>query len=261
MTDPRAIVLLGLAGLAVGAELRRTSVGQGSRLKALPAPEWSPRVGDKVSLVIHDRSTPSGFREVVGEVVRVSAARKNTSFQVQYPDGSGEERVAWMGRKEIKPVSQGSRLKAIKVDRLSRMPMKMGPGEKVNKDRAAVEPIVFEVDLKWNLWSKDDETWASRAPLAWRNLWYGIVDGQILETGESLTIITSPSKEDRTGKVSLMPSGSSGIGIDVRIYFSIEDDVGILETITVEASEEGFNEMMNRADQIEARLIRLESGK
>lgn len=56
------------------------------------------------------------------------------------------------------------------------------------------------VDLKWSLWSANEGSWEDYAPDALAALKAGIEDGEMLEHGGYIRILTAPRKEIRSGE-------------------------------------------------------------
>jgi hypothetical protein len=57
------------------------------------------------------------------------------------------------------------------------------------------------IDLKWSLWSEGMEYWEEYAPKTLAALKAGIDDGDLLEHGGYIRILTAPRKEIRSGEV------------------------------------------------------------
>jgi hypothetical protein len=155
---------------------------------------------------------------------------------------------------------------ALAKARYDAMPTK-GHSEKSNgKTRERGMPLSWEINLKHALWSKEDGVWSDYAPLTWRSIWEGIVDGKIEEHGDSMVIETRPVKKDRYGKVVFRPHGTDDRLVEVEVHFTTEvaagdEDVQSESDIfVVTADEDGFNKAMELIDEVEEAVIRLEAG-
>lgn len=127
-------------------------------------------------------------------------------------------------------------------------------------DRGSGDPQVWQIDLKHSIWSHDDGVWADRAPLVWRAIWEGIVEGKIEEHGEALVVKASGSNTDRFGEVSFRPHGEDGL-VEVDVSFKAEghdedETIDRDDAFTVTGDEDGFDEAMRRIDLVESNLIK-----
>jgi len=127
--------------------------------------------------------------------------------------------------------------------------------------RSSGEPQTWQIDLKHSLWSQEDAVWAEYAPMVWRAIWDGIVEGKIEEYNEGLTIKTTGQKTNRSGTVIFRPHGDEG-WVEVDVWFGTlegEEDVAFEDAFTVTGDEDGFDEAMRRIDAVEERVIAGES--
>ena len=140
------------------------------------------------------------------------------------------------------------------------MPTTAGSGERYNSTgRGPADPQEWKLDLKHSLWTIPDGSWSDRAPLVWRAIWEGIVEGKLDEHGETLIIHTSPSKETRWGQVIFRSHGDPElVEVDVSFRAEGDDEEALMQedAFVVMADEEGFDEAMRRIDRAEELLIK-----
>jgi hypothetical protein len=125
--------------------------------------------------------------------------------------------------------------------------------ERVNVDRQQGDPLVFSVDLKHALWSKDRDYWQEYAPNTLAHLIAGF-DGAFDEHGDTIVIETAPRKEIRFGKVVLDPKAGT---VTVTFNSEFDDDAdiqGVWESDEFPLPET-LDEFLALVDDAEARLI------
>jgi hypothetical protein len=292
MGDGRLLTLLMLAGIA-GASVARGSRaevrgGRGRReVRILRHDEsgtrlyegddlysWQAVMNDKVLAAFYNCETGysrkggsgkgaalnAGFRALGFRRLSDAQARKIVS---RFPPDA-ELLISAQGAVDVLP--SGSRAevregRGPKVDRKAAMAGEGRGGKYASIGRGAGDPQVWEIDLKWSLWSREDGIWSDRAPQVWRAMWEGIVENAIGEWGEILTVKTAPKKEIRTGEVTFAP-GTYVPGKDtvkVTVWFHTEDDeeeqFTEYDTFEVSADEDGFDEAMRKIDEVEDALI------
>jgi hypothetical protein len=76
------------------------------------------------------------------------------------------------------------------------------------------EELTFECDLKWSLWSQDEEHWKGYCRRG--DVW-GAMKAAFLGEGPPVTVFTAPRKEIRYGRVYVTEGGATG-------YFRTEWD-------------------------------------
>lgn len=104
--------------------------------------------------------------------------------------------------------------------------------EIANICRAKGEPLRFDIDLKWSLWSKDKEYWLEYAPETFKHIQSGIDEGWLEETGETLEIVSRPRKECRYGKVLLKYSAKHDrVTANVYLVDSWDEPDAIADTL------------------------------
>ena len=124
--------------------------------------------------------------------------------------------------------------------------------EKFNIDRQPGDPLVFNIDLKWSLWSASRDFWMERAPCTFLHLTDGFF-GDFDEYGDDVVINTAPHKEIRFGTVTIMPKQDL-----VMVHFWAEyDDESrddVFETFPI---PDDFDQFLRVVDNYEQRLINL----
>lgn len=125
--------------------------------------------------------------------------------------------------------------------------------ERVNIDRQQGDPLVFTVDLKHALWSRDRGYWEEFAPNTLSHLAAGF-DGAFDEFGDTIVIETAPRKEIRFGKVVVDPKAGR-VTVTFNSEFDDDSDVqGVWESDEFPLPDT-LEEFLARVDDVEGRLI------
>lgn len=122
--------------------------------------------------------------------------------------------------------------------------------ERANVGRQSGEPLIFDIDLRWALWSTDESLWADYAPETLKHLKGGF-DGDFDEHGDTVMIRTAPRKEIRFGTVIINPKSS----LVQVVFWSDYDDGSRDDEDDSFPLPDTFEEFMAKVDQVESRLI------
>lgn len=106
------------------------------------------------------------------------------------------------------------------------------------------------VDLKWSLWSEHEEHWEEHAPKTLAALKAGIDDGNLLEHGGYIRILTAPRKEIRSGTVCIF-AHEGRIKATVEFRQEWDEPYDLAETLLHEAGitdppDEQYEKMVER---------------
>ena len=106
------------------------------------------------------------------------------------------------------------------------------------------------VDLKWSLWTEGMEYWEEYAPKTLAALKSGIDDGEMLEHGGYIRILTAPRKEIRSGEA-VIYARDGHVMADVRFSTEWDEPYVLVETLMQlcelpEVSEEEYDARVER---------------